>query len=113
MSGRTIAKASDSGAVLRQEVKRRTWTRDENDRLYAMFEAGVLYRDMAAEFGCSRDAIRAKLRAWNLRRHRPPQVTAAEIEFQMSKGLTRPEAAAKVGVTDKYARNLLWRLRQS
>lgn len=109
-----LAKA-DRGDCVKGDVarpgSRNRWTREENDRMFAMFEAGVPYAVMAAEFGRSLDAIKGKMRAWGLRRQRPHHVTAAELENLIATGLTRPEAAARLGITDKYARNLLWRRR--
>ena len=107
----TLAK-SDRGDCVTADIKPLRWTREENDRLYAMFEAGEPYAAMAAEFGRSLDAIKHKLRAWGLRRQRPHHVTGAELEYLMASGFTRQEAAERVGITDKYARNLLWRRRQ-
>jgi hypothetical protein len=108
----TLAK-SDRGDCVTAEAKRpgsaNRWTREENDRLYELFQAGVPYAAMAAELGRSVDAVKGKFKAWGLRRQRAQHVTAAELQYLISTGMTRKEAAERVGICDKYARNLLWK----
>lgn len=78
MSGRSIAKASDDGAVLRQEVKRRRFTRQENDMIAALYAQGVKPSQIAARLGIKRETIETKLKAWGVERTlRAPSASAA------------------------------------
>lgn len=80
------------------------WTREENDRLYAMWCDGAPYKQIAEELGTTVQSVKSKLKSWGVRRKRTREESAAEVRRLVSEGMTKAQAAKHLGVTAKYAR---------
>jgi transposase-like protein len=104
MNAPLIAAQSRDGALTEGGVKRRKWTREEDDRIAALYEKGVSPSEIALLFGASRMTIESKIQYWGIRRSHHTRWTEREKQrvFALAKaGLTHAEIASILGRTRK------------
>jgi DNA-binding NarL/FixJ family response regulator len=76
-------------------VKRRRFTREEDNLMVALYEQGVRPSEIAARIGVSTSTIETKFRAWGIQRTMRPY-TAAMAYGKLDKTLPREDQFAEL-----------------
>lgn len=105
MIGAAFGAQSQDGTLTTAGVKRRKWTREEDDRIAELYGKGVSPSEIALLFGASRMTIESKIQYWGIRRSHHTRWTERERQ--------RVQALARAGLTHAEIATILGRSRKA